>query len=211
MAALMDKEKRIHTPAFSPVVYKSFTKILLNRMECILDEYQPVEQTEFRKNFSCMDNIQAITQLNERSHEYHLPLALVFIDYKKAFDSVEVNAVLNALMQAGAPPAFIHLLEQCFANTSTTIQLFERKMNIPIQKGVRQGDTISPKEMRPSLHRAIIAHLVDEGRSAAEIAKRLHINDRTRGEHSIEDRAPEDIGFEQAKGATGGELASNYL
>uniref|UniRef100_A0A7I5E9N5 Helix-turn-helix domain-containing protein n=1 Tax=Haemonchus contortus TaxID=6289 RepID=A0A7I5E9N5_HAECO len=33
--------------------------------------------------------------------------------------------------------------------------------------------------MRPSPHRATIAHLVDEGCSAAEIARRLHINDRT--------------------------------
>ncbi|XGW14326.1 hypothetical protein V3C99_000557, partial [Haemonchus contortus] len=32
---------------------------------------------------------------------------------------------------------------------------------------------------RPSPHRATIAHLVDEGCSAAEIARRLHINDRT--------------------------------
>ncbi|KAK6031302.1 hypothetical protein OSTOST_02545 [Ostertagia ostertagi] len=88
-----------------------------------------------------MDNIQAVTQLIERSHEYHLPLVLVFVDYKKAFDSVEVNAVLNALTQAGVLPAYIHLLEQCFTNTSTNIQLFDRKMKIPIEKGVRQGDT----------------------------------------------------------------------
>ncbi|PIO75860.1 hypothetical protein TELCIR_02077 [Teladorsagia circumcincta] len=41
------------------------------------------------------------------------------------------------------------------------------------------------KEMRPSLHRAIIAHLVDGERSAAEIAKRLHINERTKHEPKI--------------------------
>uniref|UniRef100_A0A7I4Y8V6 Transposase n=1 Tax=Haemonchus contortus TaxID=6289 RepID=A0A7I4Y8V6_HAECO len=33
--------------------------------------------------------------------------------------------------------------------------------------------------MRPSPHRVTIAHLLDEGCSAAEIARRLHINDRT--------------------------------
>uniref|UniRef100_W6NY38 RNA-directed DNA polymerase (Reverse transcriptase) domain containing protein n=1 Tax=Haemonchus contortus TaxID=6289 RepID=W6NY38_HAECO len=119
------------------VVYKSFTKIL--RMERILDEYQSIEQTGFRKNFSCMDNIQAVTQLIERSQEYRLPLALLFVDYKKAFDSVEINAVLNALAQAGVDPAYVHLLEQCLSYTSTFIQLFERKLKISVGKGVRQG------------------------------------------------------------------------
>ncbi|EYB83496.1 hypothetical protein Y032_0334g2838 [Ancylostoma ceylanicum] len=93
------------------VVYKTFTKILLNRIERILDDYQPVEQAGFRKNFSRMDNIQAVTQLIERSREYHLPLVLVFVDYKKAFDSVETNAVLTALAHAGVPSVYIHLLE----------------------------------------------------------------------------------------------------
>nr|CDJ85442.1 RNA-directed DNA polymerase (reverse transcriptase) domain containing protein [Haemonchus contortus] len=111
-------------------------------MERTLDEYQPIEQTGFRKNFSCMDNIQAVTQLIERSREYRLPLALLFVDYKKAFDTVEINAVLNALAQAGVDPAYVHLLEQCISNTSTSIQLFERKLKIPVGKGVRQGDTM---------------------------------------------------------------------
>uniref|UniRef100_A0A7I4Y7G6 Reverse transcriptase domain-containing protein n=1 Tax=Haemonchus contortus TaxID=6289 RepID=A0A7I4Y7G6_HAECO len=138
------------------VVYESFTKILLNRMECTLDEYQPIEQTGFRKNFSCMDNIQAVTQLIERSREYRLPLALLFVDYKKAFDSVEINAVLNALAQAGVDPAYVHLLEQCLSNTSTSIQLFERKLKIPVGKGVRQGDTISPKLFTAALQYAML-------------------------------------------------------
>ncbi|XGW30559.1 hypothetical protein V3C99_009484 [Haemonchus contortus] len=99
------------------VVHKSFTKILLSRMERILDEYQPIEQTGFGKNSSRMDNIQAVTQLVERSREYRLPLALLFVDYRKAFDSVEINAVLNALAQAGVDPAYVHLLEQCLSNT----------------------------------------------------------------------------------------------
>ncbi|EYB98423.1 hypothetical protein Y032_0131g1614 [Ancylostoma ceylanicum] len=113
-------------------------------MERILDDYQPVEQAGFRKN-SCMDNMQAVTQLTERSREYHLPLVLVFVDYKKTLDSVETNAVLNASAYTGIPSVYIRLLEQCFSNNSTIIQLFDRKLKIPIERGVRQGDTISPK------------------------------------------------------------------
>ncbi|XGW34167.1 hypothetical protein V3C99_018187 [Haemonchus contortus] len=125
-------------------------------MERILDEYQPIEQTRFRKNFSCTGNIQAVTRLIERSREYRLPLALLFVDYKKAFDSVEINAVSNALAQARVDPAYVHLLEQCLSNTSTSIQLFERKLKIPVEKRVRQGDTISPELFTAALQYAML-------------------------------------------------------
>ncbi|VDO42878.1 unnamed protein product [Haemonchus placei] len=127
------------------VVYKSFTIVLLHRMESILDEHHSVEQSGFRRNFSCMHNIQAVGQLIERSREYRLPSALLFVDYKKASDSVAINAVLNVLMQAGVDPDYVHLFEQCLSNTSTFIQLFDPKLKIPVGKGVRQGDTIFPK------------------------------------------------------------------
>nr|CDJ88750.1 RNA-directed DNA polymerase (reverse transcriptase) domain containing protein [Haemonchus contortus] len=125
-------------------------------MERILDEYQPVEQTVSRINFSCMDNIQAASQLTERSREYSLSLALLFVDYKKAFDSVEINTDLNALVQAGVDPAYVHLLEQCLSNTSTFIQLFDQNLKISVGRGVRQGDTISPKLFMAALKHAML-------------------------------------------------------
>nr|CDJ89054.1 RNA-directed DNA polymerase (reverse transcriptase) domain containing protein [Haemonchus contortus] len=103
-----------------------------------------------------MDNIHAVCQLIERSREYRLPLAVLFVNYKKALNSVEINAVLNALVQAGVDPAYVHLLEQCLSNTSTFIQLFERKLKIPVGKGVRQGDTISPKLFTAALQYAMM-------------------------------------------------------
>ncbi|CAD6196875.1 unnamed protein product [Caenorhabditis auriculariae] len=73
-----------------------------------------------------------------------MPLALAFVDYYKAFDSVEINAVLNALASAGVATKYVELIANSNEGTSTTIQLFDKKLSIPIRKGVRQGDTISP-------------------------------------------------------------------
>ena len=36
-------------------------------------------------------------------------------------------------------------LADCYKDCTTTMQLFHRPLTIPIAKGVRQGDTISPK------------------------------------------------------------------
>ena len=39
--------------ALLSIPYKLFTKIILNRLETTLDEYQPIEQAGFRKGFCC--------------------------------------------------------------------------------------------------------------------------------------------------------------
>ncbi|XP_036365363.1 uncharacterized protein LOC115219685 [Octopus sinensis] len=58
---------------------------------------QSREQAGFRKNYSTMDHIVTLTQLLERANEYKLPLCVAFVNYEKAFDSVETNALLNSL------------------------------------------------------------------------------------------------------------------
>ncbi|KAK6745517.1 hypothetical protein RB195_011939 [Necator americanus] len=91
--------------------------------ERTLDEAQPQEQAGFRQGFSCLDHIQTVSRVIEVCREYRLPLVLTFVDYEKAFDSVETNAILSALVDQAFPPPSHHTH----------------------WKGVRQGDTISPK------------------------------------------------------------------
>ncbi|KAK6726137.1 hypothetical protein RB195_004449 [Necator americanus] len=71
------------------VIYKLFTRVILNRIEKVLEEGQPCEQTGFRKG--TIDHIHAV------SKKYKMPLCLTFIDLKKSFDSVETEAVVEAL------------------------------------------------------------------------------------------------------------------
>ncbi|VDO90577.1 unnamed protein product [Heligmosomoides polygyrus] len=79
------------------IVYKLFTRVILNRISKTLDEGQPCEKAGFRRVFSTIDHIHTITKLIEVSREYKLPLCLTYIDLKKAFDSVEIEAVMEAL------------------------------------------------------------------------------------------------------------------
>ncbi|KAE9413703.1 hypothetical protein Angca_005406, partial [Angiostrongylus cantonensis] len=78
------------------VFYKLFTRVILNRINRTLDEEQPCE-------FSTMDHIRTITRLIKALQEYKRPLCLTFIDLQKAFDSIEIEAVMEALGSQGVP------------------------------------------------------------------------------------------------------------
>uniref|UniRef100_A0A8R1ID53 Reverse transcriptase domain-containing protein n=1 Tax=Caenorhabditis japonica TaxID=281687 RepID=A0A8R1ID53_CAEJA len=96
-----------------PVLYKAFTKCVLNRIRTTLEEAQPVEQAGFCRSFSTIDHIHSIQRLLEVGREYQQPLTLVFIDFHKAFDSVEPHAIWESLKSQGVKSAYIGLLQQC--------------------------------------------------------------------------------------------------
>ncbi|KAK6737296.1 hypothetical protein RB195_019782 [Necator americanus] len=127
------------------VIYKLFTRVILNRIEKVLDEGEPCEQAGFRKGFSTIDHIHTVSKLIEVSREYKMPLCLTFIDLKKAFNSAETEAVVETLDNQGVPTQYIKVLRELYSNFTTGISPFYKNIIIDMKRGVRQGDTISPK------------------------------------------------------------------
>ncbi|XGW24756.1 hypothetical protein V3C99_006315 [Haemonchus contortus] len=75
----------------------AFHRVILNRIGRILDEGQPSEQAGYRRGFSTIDHIHTLTRLIEVSRDYKMPLCLTSIDLEKAFETVETEAVIEAL------------------------------------------------------------------------------------------------------------------
>ncbi|KAK6733669.1 hypothetical protein RB195_017429 [Necator americanus] len=92
------------------VIYKLVTRVTLNRSEKVLDEGRPCEQTGFRKGFSTIDHIHTVSKLIEVSREYKMPLCVTF--RKKASDSVETEAVVEALDNQGVPTQYVKVLRE---------------------------------------------------------------------------------------------------
>ncbi|KAE9414062.1 hypothetical protein Angca_006728, partial [Angiostrongylus cantonensis] len=133
------------------VVYKLFTRVILNRIDRTLDEGQPCEQAGFRKGFTPMDQIHTLTRFIKVSREYKRSLSLTFIDLKKPFDSIEIEAVMEALGSQGVPTQCIKILRELYKIFTTKISPFYNDFNIDVKRGVRQGDTISPKPFTATL------------------------------------------------------------
>ncbi|KAE9417164.1 hypothetical protein Angca_009692, partial [Angiostrongylus cantonensis] len=89
------------------VVHKLFIRVILNRIDRTLDEGQLCEQAGLRNRFNTTDHIQTITRPIEASREYKRPLFLTFIDLQKAFDSIEIEAVMEALDSQGVPTQYM--------------------------------------------------------------------------------------------------------
>ncbi|KAK6728261.1 hypothetical protein RB195_005727 [Necator americanus] len=138
-----------------PVIYKLFTRVVLNRIEKVLDEAQPCEQTGFRKGFSAIGHIHTVSKIIEVSREYKMPLCLTFIDLKKPFDSVETEAVVEALDNQDVPTQYIKVLRELYSKITTGISPFYKNIIIDVKRGVRQGDTISPKIFTATLENAM--------------------------------------------------------
>ncbi|EPB76803.1 hypothetical protein ANCCEY_04085 [Ancylostoma ceylanicum] len=131
------------------VVYKLFTRVILNRIERTLDEGQPCKQAGFRKGSSTIDHIHTVTRLIEVSREYKMPLCLTFIDLKKAFNTVETGAVLEALGNQSVPTQYIRIFRELYSNFTTKISPFYDDINIDIPAidqrivGYRLGGEVS--------------------------------------------------------------------
>ena len=67
------------------------------------------------------------------------------MDYQKAFDSIEFNAVMSSLVEQGINTNYVKVLKEANSGCTTDIILFDTPVRIPVEKGVKQGDTISPK------------------------------------------------------------------
>ena len=115
-------------------------------MKNILDDYQPREQAGFRSSYSTVDHLHALNQLIEKANEYNLNICVGYIDFEKAFDSVEHKDLFTSLRKAGIIEAYVEILEDIYTNATARIHI-ENDVSkvINIRRGVRQGDTLSPK------------------------------------------------------------------
>ena len=120
-------------------LYKLFTRIINNRLSTKLDSYQPIEQAGFRKGFSTIDHLQTIKTVIEKTTEYNIPLHLAFVDYQKAFDSIETWSFLAAMEDARIDSRYYSIIKNIYDSATFQVKLDDdlKTEKIPLVKGVR--------------------------------------------------------------------------
>ncbi|XP_075316757.1 uncharacterized protein LOC142376932 [Odontesthes bonariensis] len=124
---------------------KVFNRIVLERMRDVVDVKLRDEQAGFQKNSSCADQIATLRIIIEQSLELNSPLYINFIDYEKAFDSIDRDTLWKLLRHYGIPEKFVSLIQNTYKDMKCRVahagQLTE---SFKVKTGVRQGCLLSP-------------------------------------------------------------------
>ena len=72
---------------------KVLTRVILERMKDAIDKELRDEQAGFRKERSCTDQIATLRVIVEQTIEWQSSLYVCFVDFEKAFDSVDRQSI----------------------------------------------------------------------------------------------------------------------
>lgn len=124
--------------------YKILAFILARRLQHVLPDIISSDQTAYIKGRHIGQNIRLIQDVIEHAKEEEREAALLFLDFKKAFDSVEHNFMYETLKAFNFGPEFIRWIKTMYTQTEACIKnngYFSQTFNI--DRGIKQGCPIS--------------------------------------------------------------------
>ena len=127
---------------------KLFTSLLQNRLNVYMEENNLYNkfQAGFRPGYRTTDHIYAIkTILNKYIHKNKKKVYACFVDFSKAFDTVWRSGLYQKLLHLGIGGNFYNVVKHMYANSKFAVKKNNVRSKLgDYQKGVRQGDGLSP-------------------------------------------------------------------
>jgi hypothetical protein len=91
------------------------------------------------------DHIFYIRQILEKKWEFNGTVHQLFIDFKKAYDSVRREALYNILIEFEIPRKLVRLIKMCLNETYSRVRIGKNLSDkFSIENGLKQGDALSP-------------------------------------------------------------------
>ena len=88
--------------------------------------------------------------------EYNEPVHQLFIDFKKAYDSVRREVLYKILIEFGIPRKLVRLIKMSLTETYSRVRVGKNVSDrFPIRNGLKQGDALSPMLFNFALEYAI--------------------------------------------------------
>ena len=151
--------------------YKLLMQVVHTRIKKNLIEALPKEQAAYQPGHSTIEQIETIQPIIEKSIEFQQPCVICFIDYTKAFDSIDQTKLWEILYNVtNIDPSYINLLAKIFEKAKSKVRTnFGTTSLFWLLKGVRQGD-ISSAILFCILLLAILIFVYDDVKYGFKIA-----------------------------------------
>ena len=127
------------------IASKVFNRIMLERLRSAVDGSLRDHQAGFRQARSCADQISTLRIIVEQSIKWNSSLYINFVDYQKAFDSLDRPFLWKLLAHYGIPQKFINIIKNCYEGTTCKV-IHEGHLSesFEVKTGVKQGCLLSP-------------------------------------------------------------------
>ncbi len=123
---------------------KLFTKLLQKRLQKMAEEVLPDSQCGFRSGRGCIDMVYCVRQLVEKAREHNTQVFMLFIDLRKAYDSIPRQALWQVLRKYGVPPIMVSLLRSLHEGMKAEVTMDEQVApEFEVCNGLRQGCVIA--------------------------------------------------------------------
>lgn len=131
--------------SLTSIVTKTFNRMILNRIQPEAEKKLRDNQNGFRKGRSTTSHILTLRRILEGARAKNLSAVMVFIDFKKAFDSVDRDTIMKILLAYGIPKKIVDLITLLYTNTRAQVITPDGKTEFfEILAGVLKGDTLAP-------------------------------------------------------------------
>lgn len=149
--------------SIAPTVTRLYTKILARRLTLGLPLHPA--QRGFVPGSGVTANTEILSHLIAWRRKTRGELVVAFLDVEKAFDSIPHDLLRVGLRRLGVPAAFCSVVEELYTAAHTYFELAGKKTTgyIPIRRGVKQGDPLSPVLFNVALD-PLFCLLAQEGR-----------------------------------------------
>ena len=124
--------------------YKIATRILAQRIQKVLPKIINLDQQGYIKNRNISFNIRQIQDVIDYSENLNLDGAILFLDFRKAYDTVDRTFLFSVMEKFNFNAPFISWIKTLYNNSFSYITNNGWRSNlIMLQRGLRQGCPIS--------------------------------------------------------------------
>ena len=124
---------------------KLYNRLILNRIRSPIDAILRKNQAGFRTGRSCIQQIHILRRIMDGAFSQNIPLFITFVDFKKAFDSIDRDMMFAILQHYGIPDKIVSAIRVLYDQSTSQVYI-QGQLSEPfaITTGVLQGDVLAP-------------------------------------------------------------------